>query len=160
MFKDKKNIIILILSIIILTLIIILTITTIIPKLDKATAVDGSQLSSYELLQMFNKEGYEINLKRFHTDTTIYIILENNKDGITIQRILDTLVGTLMTYQDDSINDEMADLLDLEDNDTIEEKQQYKSFKNWLKKYNITKSQLSEMLDYYYTNNKNEIEYI
>ena len=39
-----------------------------------------------------------------------------------------------MTYQDDNINDEMADLLDLEDNDTIEEKQQYKSFEKWLKK--------------------------
>lgn len=158
MLKDKKNIIILTLSIVIFAMIICIILFFSMNKSDKETTVDGSKMSSSELLDMFKSEGYEIRLTNL--DGTLYIILENEIDGITIQRIPDTLIGTLMTFNDDSINDEMADLITISENDSKEKQEQYKAYKSWMEYYNITKSQLSEMLDEYYKNNKDKIEII
>ncbi len=155
--EKKKDIIILILCIIVTILIVgfILFSTN---KLTKATSIDGSEMSSYELIEMFKQEGYEIKITNL--DNYIYISLKNDKKGITIQKIPNTLVGTLMTFDDDSINNEMADLIDMSENDTPQKKQQYKAFESWLEHYNISKSQISQMLDYYYTNNKSETKFI
>ena len=117
-------------------------------------------MSSSELLEMFEKEGYKIELTEFSGQSGTYIILEDNKNGITIQKILNTLLGTMMTFEDNTINDKMADLIDLSENNTKEKEQQYEAYERWLKKYNITKTQLSQMLDSYYNNNKDKIEVI
>lgn len=158
MFKDKKNIIILILSAIILIMIIGSVAFFITRKVEGNTHIDGSKLSSLELLEMFKKEGYEIRITEL--DGTLYIILNNKREGITIQRIPNTLLGTMMTFDDDSINNEMADLITLSYNNTKEKEQQYKAYENWMKYYNITRTQLSEMLDDYYRNNKDKTETI
>lgn len=157
MFKDKKNVVILILSIIILIMLIGIAIVLIFNQYHKKT-IDGSNLSTSELLEMFYQEGYEVEL--INIDGTLYINLENEREGITIQRIPDTLVGTLMTFDDDSINDEIADLITLSRNDTKGKQQQYEAYKNWMEYYNITKAQLTKMLDTYYNNNKDKIEMI
>lgn len=157
MLKDKKNITILILSIIILILIVGIISFFIINQHHKKS-IDGSNLSNSELLEMFSKEGYEVKLTNI--DGKLYINLENDKEGITIQRISDTLIGTLMTFNDDSINNEMADMITLSENNTKEKKLQYEAYKNWLDYYNTTKTQISEMLDTYYKNNKDKVEYI
>ena len=65
-----------------------------------------------------------------------------------------------MTFDDDSINDEMADLITISENDSKEKQEQYEAYKSWMEYYNITKTQLSEMLDTYYNNNKDKIETI
>lgn len=127
-------------------------------KTNNETTIDASKMSSSELLDMFKSEGYEIRLTNL--DGILYIILENEKDGITIQRILNTLVGTLMTFDDDSINNEMADLITISENDSKERQEQYKAYKSWIEYYNVTKTQLSEMLDEYYENNKDKVEII
>ncbi len=158
MFKDKKNVIILLLSIIILLLIIGFIIFFVITKPKDKPSIDASKLSSIELLEMFNQEGYKIEMTNI--DGTLHLDLENEKEGITIQKIPNTLVGTLMTFNDDSINNEMADIITLSYNDTKEKEQQYKAFKSWLEYYNVSKTQISEMLDDYYNDNKNEIEYV
>lgn len=158
MFKDKKNVIILLLSIIIFLLVIGFIICFVITKPKDKPSIDASKLSNVELLEMFNQEGYKIEMTNI--DGTLYLMLKNKKEGITIQRIPNTLVGTLMTFGDDSINDEMADIITLSSNDTKEKEQQYKAFKSWLEYYNVSKTRISEMLDDYYGDNKDEVEYI
>lgn len=158
MFKDKKNIIILILSMIILVLIISFVLYFILNKYSGFNHIDGSNMSTPQLIEMFKSEGYE--LKVINIDGIMYTMLENEPEGITIQKIYNTLVGNLMTYDDDTINDKMADLLNTSSNDTLEEQQQYKAYENWLKKYNITKTQLVKMIDDYYIENKYNTEVI
>lgn len=158
MLKDRKNIIILILSIIIFIMVIGIIVFLSINSATKERKLDRSKMSSSELLEMFENEGYEIKMSNI--DGTLYINLENERDGITIQRIPDTLIGTLMTFDDDSINDEMADLITISENDSKEKQEQYEAYKSWMEYYNITKTQLSEMLDMYYNNNKDKIETI
>lgn len=143
--SDKKNIIILILAILLVLAIIII----IVPKTQKTKSIDGSEYSSYELINMFEEESYTFEIWTSGEYTT-YIILENESEGITIQRIYNDLVGTSMTFDDDTINDDMADLIDTSNNDTVEKKQQYEAFENWLDSFNITKLQVSETLDTYY----------
>lgn len=160
MLKDKKNIIILLL----ITIILILLICIMIFKLNykqKSKVIDFSKLSSTELLEMFEDEGYQIELKSFSDlPSTVYIIFRNKTEGIIIQRIYDTYVGNQMTFYDDSINDEIADLLYYDRNDTEGKKQQYKAYQSWLNNYNISKIQLSNMLDEYYEKNADKIKII
>ena len=88
------------------------------------------------------------------------MVLENTVEGITIQRIYNKYLGNLMTFDDDCVNNEMADLLYPDKNETEEEKRQYKAYQSWFSNYNITKTQLSEMIDNYYNNNLEKIEVI
>lgn len=161
MKNNSKNAIIIILSIVLTIMLLISIIITSLLFLNNSTektSIDGSKMPSTELIQMFQNEGYEIELTNI--DNILYIILKNKKEGITIQRIPNTSIGTLMTFKDENINDYMADILDFSYNDTTEKKEQYKTFQNWLNYYNITKVQLSTMLDYYHTANKDKINYI
>jgi|GEM_PF-5428557 hypothetical protein len=157
-FKNKDNIIILLSIIVAVLLATICVIFLTIASSKKSKNIDGSNLNTSELINMFESDGYSLEITNL--DGTIYVSLNNKKDGISIQRIFNTYIGTLMTFDDDSINDEMADILNISDNDTEEKKKQYKAYKNWLEYYNISKMQLIDMLDYYYTNNKENIEYI
>lgn len=154
---DNKNVVILVLSIMLVIIIVLFLLFFILNQVKKYEAIDASSYSSSELINMFNQEGYNIRI-RTSGQYTVYIILENETEGITIQRIYNSLVGNMMTFDDDSINDEMADLIDTSENDTPEKEQQYEVFENWLKKYNITKLQVSNMLDTYYDLHKNEAE--
>ena len=162
MLKDKKNIIILLLITIILIIIgITIALASKLNEKNFSKTIDSSKLSSTELLEMFEDEGYQIELITYTSlPSTVYIIFNNKTEGITIQRIYDTYVGNQMTFDDDSINDEMADLLYSDRNDTEEEKQQYKAYRSWLNNHNITKTQLSNMLDVYYEKNKDKIKTI
>lgn len=156
-FKDRKNIAILILSITIVIMLVFIVIVLTFSKIIKSQKIDASNYSSFELIDMFNQEGYEIKIYT-SGQYTIYVNLENSKEGVTIQRIYNNLIGNQMTFDDDSINEEMADLIDTSENDTVEKEQQYVAFENWLKKYNITKLQISNMLDTYYDLHKDEAE--
>ena len=166
MFKDKKNIVILILSIVIIILIITGIIFFINSKNSNNTESnelenrDWSKLTSNELITKFQDEGYDFEITKFTDGNSIYIVLKNKVESITIQRIINTAIGTLMSYYNKSINNEMADIIDLSRNDTLEEQQQYKAFQGWLKYYNISKYQLSTMLDDYYELNKSSIQII
>ena len=155
--KNKKNLIIVLLSIVVFVLILII-IFLVMPK--KSHKIDGSNMSSGELINMFENEQYEFKLTNFSGQQSIYVSISNSKKGITLQKILNTALGTMMTFYDDTINKESADLLVLSDNNTKEKQQQYKAFEDWLKYYNITKLQVSDMLDYYFTIHKNEVEIV
>lgn len=155
MKKDKvKNIIIISLIVIVLLLIVLIVGFIVKPK----QKIDGSSMTSSELIEMLESENYEINLTNI--DKYTYIELNNKLEGITIQKIPNTLSGTLMTFDDDTINDQMADILNISSNNTDEEQEQYNAFKSWLKYYNVTKEQISDMLDYYYNINKDKVEHI
>ena len=130
----------------------------------KYNNIDGSHMSSSELIEMFESEGYTIRMERFiytgSSDKSVHILLDNEKRGTTVERIVNTLVGTLMTYRNRNISKEYADILDLSDNNTNEKKQLYNNFMDLLKQYNITQTQISDMLDYYYRTNPDKIEII
>lgn len=152
--EKKKDVIILVLCIIVSILIIGIIVFFTANNFLNSTSIDCSAMSSSELLETFKQEGYEIKIYESGS-STVYVNLVNTKEGITLQRIYNTYLGNLMTFDDNSINDQMADLIDTSENDTPLKQQQYEAFENWLKKYNITKSQISEMLDTYYEKNKN-----
>lgn len=155
--NNIKNIIIIVLVI----ALIIITYFFIKFQNEEISNIDGSNMSSSELLEMFKKENYTLKIQVFtNTPSTKYIILENNADGITIQRIYNNYIGTLMTFEDKTLNNEQADIMNTMQNTSKEKELQYKTYEKWLKKYNITKVQISNMLDYYYKNNSNNIEYI
>lgn len=121
---------------------------------------NNMKMSSSELIEFFENEGYEYEITEFSGQSGIYVTLSNNKNGVVVQRILNTLLGTMMTFRDKTINDSTADLIDYSRNNTIEKEQQYKAYEKWLEKYNISKMQLSEMFDYYYKNNIDKKEKI
>lgn len=159
MFKDKKNIIIL-LFIIIIILAIYGIIFLIHGENSNSTETfevkknDWSNLTSTELIDKFQSDGYEISVN-LYSSTTAYITLENKNEGIYIQRVQNTLIGGMLSFKNRNINDELADLIDISRNNTDEEKQQYKYFEKWSSQYNVSKTQLTAMLDYYlqYQNN-------
>ena len=153
--NDNKNVAILVLSIILVIIIAFILLFFVLIQIRNSQKVDASSYSYSELVDMFVEDGYAIKIYT-SGQYTIYVCLENDKEGITIQRIYNSLVGNMMTFDDDSINDEMADLIDTSENDTPEKEQQYTAFENWLKKYNITKLQVSDMLDTYYNLHSNE----
>lgn len=153
---NKKNVIIF--SLLILVIILILIILFLLLNNKNISNIDASNMSYSELLQMFEEEGYKFELTSL--DDILYITLKNSSDGITIQRIPNTLVGTLMTFYDNTINGEIADLIDTSKNDTKGKENQYKAFKNWLNYYNLSEMQLCTMLDKYYQTNFDKIEYI
>ena len=155
--NDNKNIAILILSIILAIVVIAFLAFFISAQINKSQEIDASDYSSYELIDMFQQNGYNIKIYT-SGQYTVYVCLENDAEGITIQRIYNKLIGNMMTFDDKSINDEMADLINTSENDTPEKEQQYEAFENWLKKYNITKYQVSNMLDTYYDLHKDEAE--
>lgn len=150
---------------ILIAIVLILTISVIFllkpTKANKTESIDGSKLNKDELYELFKEEGYSIRITTYSdTPSTTYVVLENKTEGITVQRIYNKYVGNLMTFDDDSVNDEMADLLYPDKNETEKEKQQYKVYQSWLKNYNITKTQLTEMIDNYYNKNLDKIEII
>lgn len=152
----KKNVVVIILSIVIIIMaicIIYLISSKNSSELasNKSYSIDGSQMNDTELIEMLKKEGYNIEVTSSNASSvTTYIILSNDTEGIIIQRIYNPYIGTQMTFRDKNLNDEYADLLYSGDNDTNEKEQQYKAYQSWLEKYNITKTQLSDMLDTYY----------
>lgn len=159
-FKDKKNIVILVLSIIIFIMLMSIATVFILRNIKTSKKIDASNYSYTELVNMFEEKGYKFKLYYQNSQyiSTVYIILDNETEGVTIQRIYNTVTGNMMTFDDDSINDEIADLIDTSENDTPEKEQQYEAFENWLKKYNITKLQVSNLLDTYYDLHKDEAQ--
>lgn len=159
-FKDRKNIVILVLSLIIFIILMSIATVFILHNIKTSKKIDASNYSYIELVNMFEEKGYKFKLyyQNSRYISTIYIILDNEAEGITIQRIYNNVTGNMMTFDDDSINDEMADLIDTSKNNTPKKEQQYEAFENWLKKYNITKYQVSNMLDTYYDLHKDEAE--
>lgn len=159
MKTNKKYIILIVILCISILLNIILIayigINNISKNINRNKNIDASTMLDTELLQMFKDGGYEISMSRF--SSADYIVLSNESIGVNIQRIYTKYVGTLMTYYNKTINDEMADLIDFTENDTEEKKQQYENFQDWQKYYNISLPQLSEFLDNYYKNNQDEI---
>lgn len=157
--NKKETILIIVLVISILLNLILLSyigISNASKKINKN--IDASTMIDSELLQMFNDEGYEISMSRF--SSADYIVLSNESNGVNIQRVYTKYIGTLMTYYNKTINDEMADLIDFTDNDTEEKKQQYENYQDWLKYYNISQTQLTKFLDNYYEKNQDSIVYI
>lgn len=156
-FNNKTHIFIFSLIAIILLLIIII-LFLVLNKNISNSKIDASNMSYDELVKMFENQKYIFELTNL--DGYLYISLINLDKGITIQRIPDTLVGTLMSFHDEKINDEFADILYISENDTKEKETQYEAYENWLKYYNISELQLCNLLDNYYEQNMDKVEYV
>lgn len=115
---------------------------------------DNSKLTSEELQKYLVNEGYEFTIKDY--TTTHYVILTSEIDGeedVRIQQIDNQYIGPMMTFKKANINEEHANILDKEDNETRLEKEQYDAYIDWLDENGITKIQLQNLLEHYDLNN-------
>lgn len=85
--KDKKNIIIMLLIVVIIILLFLFILFPIINK-KNVNNIDGSNMSSSELIEMFNKEGYNIKLTKFYGQSGTYIINDEQTENININELL------------------------------------------------------------------------
>ena len=135
---------IVVLSIIIIVLIFIIFSSNI--KIEK----DNTDLNSYEVVKYLESKGYTFETQDFmQTYLTHYIILRNDNEGIWIQKLDNELIGTMLSFKNDQINDEFADMTSESANETKEEQQQYEAYLNWSEDMGLTKMQLVDALDYY-----------
>lgn len=113
---------------------------------------DNSNLSSSEVIEYLENEGYTFETEDYaDLYPTHYIILRNDNEGIWIQKLTNELVGTMLSFKNDQINDEFADITSESANETTQEEQQYEAYENWLKDMGLTKMQLVDALDFYDT---------
>lgn len=111
---------------------------------------DNTDLTSFEVIEYLEDKGYT-----FETDdltniyTTHYIILRNDDEGIWIQKVINELIGTMLNFKNEQINEEFADMTSESANATKEEQQQYDAYINWLDDMGLTKMQIVEALDFY-----------
>ena len=111
---------------------------------------DNTDLTSFEVIEYLENEGYTFETQDYtHIYTTHYIILRNDSEGIWIQKIDDELIGTMLSFKNDQINDEFADMTSESTNETKEEQQQYEAYMNWLEDMGLTKMQLVNSLEFY-----------
>lgn len=113
---------------------------------------DNSDLNSFEVIEYLEKKGYTFEIQDYtYTYSTHYVVLRNDDEGIWIQKIINELTGTMLSFKNDQINDEFADITSESANKTKEEEQQYEAYLNWLKDMGLTKMQLVDALDFYDT---------
>lgn len=117
---------------------------------DKDKKIDNTDLSSKEVQEYLEKEGYEFLVS--DNENTQYTII--SKDNIWIQKIVNNYIGNFVTFQNDKINDEHASIVDEKENDTDELKEQYNGFLKWLESVGLDKSQITDVLDYYDSENR------
>ena len=141
MLKDKKNSIILLLISIILALTIYFLFFS-------------CNNTSKKLLSLI-KQGYEIKI--FVEDGFSYIVLKN--ENITITRMATTDAGDnilLLSFKDKTINNSDADMFSnpYQTNIKSEMLSQQSASIEWLKKQNISATELSDILGQYFYNNQ------
>lgn len=137
----------------IIGLIILVTILVLIifaNKLKARQQQDNTNLTTFEVMEYLQSNGYKFEVEDYtYIYTTHYVILRNDADGIWIQKIINDLTGTYLTFKNDLINDEHANITSEAANETEDKKQQYKAFLNWLEDMGLTKRQLNDVLDLY-----------
>lgn len=112
--------------------------------------VDKSDLLEVEVLQYLEDKGYTFDVEDYtYIYTTHYIILRNDEEGILIQKIVNDITGTHLSFNNKQINDEFADITSESANTTIEEKEQYQAYLYWLEDMGLTKIQITNTLDFY-----------
>ena len=136
--------------IIVLIIIVVLCVTFIIGMNGLIDKKDNSSLSSYQVKEMLEREGYVFETSNLETKyITHYVIIRNNKEGIRIQKYINPLIGTEISFNNKSYNDKLADVSSESANKTDEERKQYKAYLNWLNDMGLTKSQVVDVLEYF-----------
>ena len=111
---------------------------------------DNTNLTTFEVMDYLQSNGYTFKIEDYtYIYTTHYIILRNDDDGIWIQKIINDLTGTYLTFKNDLVNDEHANITSEAANETEDKKQQYEAFLNWLEDMGLTKKQLNDVLNLY-----------
>lgn len=111
---------------------------------------DNTDLTAFEVIEYLEDKGYMFETQDdTNIYTTHYIILRNDNEGIWIQKLDNELIGTMLSFKNDQINDEFADMTSESANETKEEQQQYEAYMNWLEDMGLTKMQLIDALDFY-----------
>ena len=112
-------------------------------------------LSSNEVIKYLEDKGCEFDIQNFtYIYTTHYVYVSCESHKISFQKIEGSALNTIMySWQLDSLNDDWADILEIDKNDKSGEKAQYKEYEKWLKKIGLTSSQIIDVLDYYDDNN-------
>lgn len=111
-------------------------------------AIDHTKLKDEEVQQYLEKEGYEFKVDTMTSKvTTRYTVIRN--DEIWIQKVDNPYTGEMMSFKNEKVNDELADILNKNKNETQLKKDQYKAYLEWLDLHGITDSQTKQVLEYY-----------
>lgn len=121
-----------------------------------STSVDKSGFSDADVIEYLQNQGFEFSATEGSTGSTKYIYVSHNDSKIAFQKITNTYIGILYSWKNGDINDEWAEMKSTYENDTDEEKKQFKAYEKWLEYHNLTSKQVTEALDYY---DSNVVEY-
>lgn len=145
----KKNIVIIILSIIIVIGIIYFVLTGI-NKNEKLNKEKIATYSNVEVIEYLQDQGYKFeNTELTSRYTTKYVYVSNENNEIVFQKFINPLIGTNYSWKNSNINDEWADIKSTYNNDSVEERRQYREYEKWLEYEGLTSKQLTDALDYY-----------
>lgn len=137
-------------TIVVLSILVVILLSIILFNNIKTRKQDNSSLVSFEVIQYLEERGYTFEVQDYtYIYTTHYIILKNDDEGIWIQKIVDELTGTMLSFKNKQINNEFADITSESANETKEEQQQYEAYINWLEDMGLTKMQVVDALDFY-----------
>ena len=112
--------------------------------------IDKSKFSAPKVIEYLESRNFQFRIDE-HTSikTTRYVYVPNDESGITIQKITNYYLGTMYLWKNEDINDEWAYIRGEYQNDSDNEKKQYKEYQKWLEYEGLTTKQVVEALDYF-----------
>ncbi len=143
----KKTIIII--SIIVLLVILSIATIFIINKLNNKT-----NLTEKEVIEYLEQKNFEFEALKLDATKTYYICVTNTEEEIYFCKMEDDFMGEHYFWRNKKINNERADIKNIEENKKNEEKEQYTEFLKWLDKIGLEDTQIINVLDYYNKNTK------
>lgn len=116
-------------------------------------------MTSKQLIEYFENKDYYIIMG--HNDKNVLTLtIFSNSDNIQFSKIIDnSTLDVSLIFNNWNINDEIVNVLDNSEITNSNKTDQLNSYKNWLNDNKVTQEQLSEMLDFYYENNPEEVIY-
>lgn len=110
-------------------------------------------LSDFQIIDYLFKQGFDFQAdESTSVHTTQYIYVSSEENEILIQKIKNPLLGNMYTWCNQDVNDEWAEIKNTYENDSMEEKQQYREYEKWLDYHGLSSSQVTDALDYYHDN--------
>lgn len=119
----------------------------------------SSKMTPKQLIEYFENKDYYIIMG--HNDKNVLTLtIFSNSDNIQFSKIIDnSTLDVSLIFNNWNINDEIVNVLDNSEITNSNKIDQLNSYKNWLNDNKVTQEQLSEMLDFYYENNPEEVIY-
>ena len=119
---------------------------------DDSATIDKSGFSDAEVIDYLQNQGFEFSATEGSTGSTKYIYVSNPENEIAFQKITNTYLGLMYSWQNGDVNDEWAEMKSTYNNDTDDKQKQFNEYEKWLKYHNLTSKQITDALDYFESN--------